>query len=137
MRSHKSRRDKGFTLLELTLALAVFMVMLGAAAQCLVSYYAALDMQRQRDAAAQHCLSVLSQMRQVRANNTNDFPNALLTQWPDAGAVGGIGTLRSEQVTVDYTDVNANPLEVQVTSQWQDNQGRNLTFSVTSLLTDQ
>ncbi|MBN2310854.1 MAG: type II secretion system protein [Candidatus Hydrogenedentes bacterium] len=136
MRARRSDTERGFTLLELTIAVAVFIVILAATAQALVSYYVTMDIQNQRVAAVRNCTGVISAMRSVRDANPGDFPDAIVDQWPDGAVVSGAGSLPQEQITVHYTDSTANPLEVTVTSQWADLRGRSLTTSVSSLLTD-
>jgi prepilin-type N-terminal cleavage/methylation domain-containing protein len=126
----------GFTLLELTLAMAVLILVLGGTAHTLVSFYGALDIQHQRCAAVQNCRSVLSDMRTVRDANPGNFPNAIVVQWPDASPVVGAGTLPNEVITVTYVNPAANPLEVNVTSRWMDSVGRGVSLSMTTLLTD-
>ena len=49
------KRNEGVTLMELTMAVALFSVVLGATAQSLISYYVALDTQNQRHTAIRNC----------------------------------------------------------------------------------
>ncbi len=134
---YRSRRgQEGLTLLELTIAVALFAIVLGAAAQALISYHSALTLQRQRNEALLHCRSVINEMRNVRESNPNDFPNAILSRWPNGGVVAGFNTLPQEQITVAYTDVNANPLEVVVTCTWRDMRNRPASVSLSTMLTD-
>lgn len=130
------KRNEGVTLMELTMAVALFSVVLGATAQSLISYYVALDTQNQRHTAIRNCTGIVSNMRDVRDANPESFPEALTSVWLDETEVAGVGTLPQEVVTVDYVDPNANPLEVTVTSEWVDLRGRPMTVSVTTLLTD-
>jgi prepilin-type N-terminal cleavage/methylation domain-containing protein len=129
--------EQGFTLLELTLAVAVFAVVLGATAQVLVSHYATLDLQQQRSTAVQLCRGVLSDMRAARDANPDDFPGAITEMWPNDVQVDGTGLLRNEQVTVNYADSTANPLNVRVTVSWSDLRGRPVRSSLATMLTDQ
>ncbi|HRI87864.1 MAG TPA: type II secretion system protein [Candidatus Hydrogenedentes bacterium] len=131
------RREEGFTLVELVIAMAMFTVVLGATAQSLISYYAALDLQNQRHTALRNCTAVISQMREVRDTSTDDFPDAILDEWPNAGVVAGVGALPQEQVTVTYADPNANPLRVTVQSSWVDLRGRPVAIQVSTMLTSQ
>ncbi|MBM3289648.1 MAG: prepilin-type N-terminal cleavage/methylation domain-containing protein [Candidatus Hydrogenedentes bacterium] len=134
--SIESRTQKqGFTLLELVTALAIFTIVLGATAQALISYYTALDFQDQRNTALRHCTAVISQMREVRDDNPDDFPGAIVARWPDDGAVADVPTMRAEAVNVSYVNPNADPLEVTVRTQWVDLHGRPATFSVSTMLT--
>jgi prepilin-type N-terminal cleavage/methylation domain-containing protein len=134
-RGQVKERD-GFTLLELTIAVAVLLIVLAGTAQALVSYYVAMDMNDQRHTAMRHCTGVLNQMRNVRDTNPADFPGAILTAWPDGSEVQNMATLPEETITVTYVSVTANPLAVNVTSQWNDIRGRTLQVSASTLLTD-
>ncbi|MCC6489265.1 MAG: hypothetical protein IT364_17320 [Candidatus Hydrogenedentes bacterium] len=133
---HGLKRNEGVTLMELTFAVALFSVVLGATAQSLISYYVALDTQNQRHTAIRNCTGIVSNMRDVRDANPESFPEALTSVWLDSTEVAGVGTLPQEVITVDYVDPNANPLEVTVTSEWVDLRGRPMTVSVSTLLTD-
>jgi len=127
----------GFTLLEMTLAMAVFAVVLGATAQTLISYHANIQMQNMRAAAAQNARSVLAQMRAVRDDPMQPFPAAILERWPDGQAIGGEGTLPGEEIIVSYEDVAANPLEITVVSVFQDMSGRPVRVQLGTALTGQ
>ena len=129
------KRNRGFTLVELVVAMGIFTVVLGATAQALVSYYAALDFQNQRNTAIRNCAAVVSQMREVRDDNPDDFPGALTVEWPDTTAIAGAGSLPQETLEVDYVDPAADPIEVTVRSRWVDLRGRSMTVSVTTMLT--
>ena len=135
MSSVKCRHREGFTLVELVVAMSIFTVVLGATAQALISYYAALDFQNQRNTAIRNCTTVISQMREVRDDNVDNFPDAITTEWPDGAMIDGAGTLPQETIDVDYVNPNANPIEVTVRSQWVDLRGRPMSVSVTTMLT--
>ena len=136
MVKQRHRSDQGFTLLELTIAVAVFMIVLGATAQALVSYYVTLDVQNQRFVASRNCTAVLSAMRNTRDANPDNFPGAVTAAWPDGAEVPALASLPREQITVTYTNPSANPLDVLVRSTWVDLRGRTLTMSVSTILTD-
>lgn len=131
----KFHESYGVTLMELTIAMALFAIIMGAAAQSLISYYVAMDIQGQRDAATQHCRGLLSDMRAVRdAPSPTPFPAKVVAQWPN-GSVRP-GTLRGQTLRVDYADPNANPLAVTVTSQSQDMKRRPIVVRLSTVLTD-
>lgn len=131
---HRSKKE-GFTLVELVVAMTIFTVVLGATAQALISYYAALDFQNQRNSAIRNCTAIISQMRQVRDDNPTDFPGAIVDEWANNAAIDGAGTLPQETIDVTYVDPNSDPIEVTVRSQWRDMRGRPMTVSVTTMLT--
>jgi len=140
------RAKQGFTLLELTLALAIFVIILGATAQVLVSYYVALDAQRERTANTQNMAALISSMRQVRDQNPDTFPQAIFTQWPDGTVVPGASNSRvmREQITIKYYDVTTNapatnatnPLLVVLRSTFLDKRNRRLNNVLTTVLTN-
>ncbi len=132
--ARRNRNKDGFTLVELMVAMAIFSMVLGATAQALVSYYAALDTQDQRNTATRHCTTVLSQMREARAAAAT-FPGGITTLWPNTGVVAGVSSLPGEVVQVTYKSATADPLEVTVTSQFRDLRGRTLTVRVSTILT--
>ncbi len=141
----------GFSLLELMMAFTIFVVVLGAVAQALITYYGAMAVQRERMTATQHCSIVLNQMRQVRESAAGDFPDVILDTWPDGSSVDLDGLLaweaslpvqqqtqlRQEQILVRYTNTGANPLEVGVIATWRDARNRPISLRMTTLLTDQ
>jgi len=145
MRLTRTTRNEGFTLLELTLAVAVFAVAIGVAAQSLISFYATMDMQHQRTVALQHCRAVLSDMRSVRDAHPNteelptNFQTAVLAQFPEATIMTGPPELANAEVEITYEDPNAtaNPLAPTVTVRWQDLRGRQLSAAASTALTDQ
>ena len=136
MWQNRLREEKGVTLIELTMAMALFAIVLGATTQSLVSYYVALDEQNQRNTAVQHCAAVLSSMRDVRDANPANFPGAITAKWPNGGIVANVSTLPKESVTVNYVNPAANPLQVTLKSSWTDIRRHPMSLQVTTLLTD-
>ena len=144
----------GVTLIELVVAMAIFLTVLVVVATTLVTNYGTLDMEHQRVIAAQHCRSVFSAMRAVRAANPNDisnptkFQNAIIAQWPNDSNVtvpAGWSPLTEETIRVTYPvvgqDINpqgvaSNPLTVSVTVAWKDMRGRPMTYQMATALTD-
>jgi type II secretory pathway pseudopilin PulG len=132
-----SKAERGMTLVELTLAVAIFVMVLGATAQSLISYYVALDIQDQRVVATRHCVGVLNTIRDFRGTTTDPFPAAITDQWVDGSEVPGVASLPQENVIVTYTNPASNPLEVVVVSTWKDLRGRQITAQVSTVLTNQ
>lgn len=126
--------QEGLTLLELTVALALFAIVLGATAQGLISYHVAMDMQAQRCTAAQNCRSFLSDMRRTRDANPDAYPETILEEYPEGTEFPG--TLPGERLTVEYEDPSANPLEVTVRSRSIDLRNHEVTVSLSTNLTD-
>lgn len=134
---NRRQGEEGFTLVELVVSVALFTIVLGATAQALISYYTALDLQNQRHTALRTCTSIISQMREVRDANGENFPNAITAEWPDGAEVQGVAVLPRETVTVQYADPNANPLQVTVRSEWVDHHGRPVSLGVSTVLTNE
>ena len=132
----KRHNEAGFSLLELTIAVAVFVVVLGAVAQGLVSYYVVMDAQHQRVAAAEVLRGVLADMRAVRDANPDSFPDAVRDAYPNGETVPGPGLLPNETIEVTYANDAANPLEATVVISWPDLQGRPVQETISTLLTD-
>ncbi len=136
--------SQGFTLLELTLAVAIFAVTIGVAARSLVGFYATMDMQRQRLIAVNHCRAVFSDMRSVGAANPNTssaptaFQSAILGMYPHETELSGPYELGTSTVMVEYASPQptANPLEPTLTVSWNDIRGRALSVRLSTMLTD-
>lgn len=144
--------QRGMTLLEVTLAVAIFTVVIGITAQSLASYYIAMDVQEQRIEAAQSARTVLTALRNKRDETRNNFPGELLewiqTQnienWPGYVHSGGEARhLANHEIMVralnlegaDAADTD-NPIVVQVVSRWNDRRGRAIDVTLASALTD-
>ena len=140
----RTTRNEGFTLLELTLAVGIFAVAIGVAAQSLISFYATMDMQHQRTVAVQHCRAILSDMRSVRDAHPNteetptNFQTAVLAQFPEATIMTGPPGLANAELEINYEDPSptANPLAPTVTVRWEDLRGRQISAAASSALTD-
>ncbi len=131
------RGEKGMTLLEVSLAMAIFAVVMSVSAQVLLGFSGAMEIQEQRQEAVQHCRAVLTQIRQDRDTSVLAFPQQITAIWNDGREITDptIVTLDNEVVTVDYADANADPLQVTVTASWTDMQGRPAATSVSTILT--
>ncbi len=128
--------SKGFTLLELTIAMAIFAVTIGVAAQSLISFYAVVDMQNQRVVAMNLCRATLSQMRNARTTSLA----TVLAQYPVGYSVAGPAQLRNSTLSVAYEGANpaaANPLVPTVTVAWLDLRGHALSVRLSTALADQ
>lgn len=153
--SHSLKANRGLTLVEVVFSIAIFMIILGATAQGLTSFFGALELQEQRTVAAQNSRTVLGWLRQARDENVEAFPAGVVRRFPaetplrnraplvtDGGkisrdAVDSNWPLPNQEVVVTYTDAEANPLEVSVVSRWTTLQGQSAQFTLTTLLTNQ
>lgn len=135
---------EGFTLLELTIAVAIFAVAIGVAAQTLISFYAAMDVQNQRVIAVNHCRGILSDMRILRDRNPNsaddptNFQDSILSAYPEGVEMTGPEQLPMSRVVVNYENAAAasNPLVPTVQVRWNDMRGHPVSVSMSSAITD-
>jgi prepilin-type N-terminal cleavage/methylation domain-containing protein len=127
------RAHSGFTLLEITVAMAIFAVTLGSTAQGLAYAFGLVNLQNQRVTANNDCRAVISALRQVGLDqpdttacpaNANKFPCVLLdwrNSFPGNAAevaalsatarmpFAGMYTLRDETFTIDLTSASGQP----------------------------
>ena len=145
------RNEAGVTLIEVTIAFSLFAVVLGAAAQSLISHQVTLRTLEQRNIAAQHCQSIFSEMRELRDHSdlfvrpagappsaTFEFPATIAVTWPDGeeATIPGTLPLPNESITITYVDDADNPLEVIAVCRWTDLRGRDAMFTVSTIMTD-
>lgn len=145
--------ESGVTLIEITLAVAIFAGVIGVTAQSLMSFYVSIDMQEQRMEGVRTCQAVMDSLREKRSEFKNDFPQGLLT-WIDTNngsAWADFLADNSEHIELadqtievtclnragDAADGNDNPIVVHVTTDWRDRKGRPMSASVVSMLTSE
>jgi prepilin-type N-terminal cleavage/methylation domain-containing protein len=135
MRLTRFVQNAGMSLLEITIAMAIFAVVMGVTATSLASFYTTMDIQEQRIEAMQASRGVLDALREKRGEfvdvglaQTSDFPVGLLDwieeqnaeAWPGFVrefqrdiATGVVSTTKVELldhvITVECTDVNGAP----------------------------
>lgn len=128
----------GMTLLEITIAMALFAVVIGVTATSLASFYVNMDAQEQRIEAMHACRGVLDALREKRAEfvdldlaGTSNFPLGL-TAWIDAqntegwkahlrgkpvdedtGVASGVAQLDAHAIQVFYADLNGGSVTAQ------------------------
>ena len=128
----RSNTTSGFTLMEVMVALAIFVIVMAATAQGLVSSFSAIRIQEERTSAMNACRSVLSTMRQIAIfQPTSDmcpegtilFPCALMNwvqNFPasiedidtDPAAMeiyGGFFSLPEQEFVLELRDANGVP----------------------------
>lgn len=130
-------QDHGFSLIEVSIAVSLFAVLMAAAAQSLLGYSFAMNAQEQKTEAMAHCRAVYAQIRFDRDASAFPFPQQILQTWPHETLVQdpAVVNLNNEVITVTYDDIAANPLNITVTSTWNDMRGRAMSVSLSSLLT--
>lgn len=147
------RDERGVTLIEITLAVAIFAGVIGVTAQSLMSFYVSIDMQEQRMEGVAACRSVMDSLREKRIQFKNNFPEGLLTwiesnntnSWEDYLADNSEHVQLAEQTLQvecfnedgEAAGADDNPIVVHVTTNWLDRKGRPLSATVVSMLTNE
>jgi type II secretory pathway pseudopilin PulG len=145
--------ERGVTLIEITMAVAIFAGVIGVTAQSLISFYVSIDMQEQRMEGVAACRSVMDSLREKRVEFQDDFPVGLLTwietqnaeSWEDYLADNSEHEQLANQTLVvncyntdgEVAGDGDNPIEVHVTTNWLDRKGRSLSATVVSMLTSE
>ena len=146
------RDNRGVSLMEVTLAVAIFAGVIGVTAQSLASFYVSIDLQEQRMEAALSCRTVIDAIRERRVQYKDDFPGDLLG-WIEAGNEADWAEFlanNSEHVELDEQSIEVacyntngdaagvadNPIMVDVTTTWKDRKGRDMSASIMTMLTD-
>lgn len=158
MRKGRLTRTSGMTLIEVTLAVAIFSVVIAASAQSIMSLYVAMDVQQDRVAAVHSCRTVMNVVREkrgeFRGGEETDFVNwTNMFSWINTQNSAGWASYLLEQdgsvklpnhtVRVQLLNVNGgtavagdNPLEVHVIASWKDGKGRTSTTRLVTRMTD-
>lgn len=146
--------QNGVTLIEVTLAVAIFSVAIAMSAQALISFYAAVDVQEQRAEAMQAARAVLAEARQKRLDfelpNDQFNWNGMLSWFGQMQSANwdnflrndtAANTLKNHVITVTVLDMEGNvaqngdnPLEVHVRSSWTDLRGREASVEVVGVI---
>jgi hypothetical protein len=79
----------------------------------------------------------MAQIRFDRDSSVLPFPQQILQVWPDEFQTQDPATvnLTNEVITITYADTAANPLNITVTSTWNNMRGRPMSVSLSSLFT--
>lgn len=158
MSIRRLKRNSGVTLIEVTLAVAIFAVVIAVSAQSIMSLYVAMDVQQDRVSATHSCRTVLNAIREKRGEfrgaNETDFVNwTNLFSWINTQnntgwatyltETDGSAALASHTMRVNlYSTSGAtavagdNPVEVHVIASWRDGKGRLSSTRVVTRMTD-
>ena len=147
------REQHGVTLMEITLAVAIFAAVIGATAHALMSFYVGIDMQEQRIEGVAACRSVMDGIREKRYEFRDNFPEGLVawiesnndSSWEAYLADNSEHTeLAVQSIAVvclneagGAAGAGDNPIVVYVTTEWRDRKGRPMSATVVSMLTDE
>lgn len=123
-------KREGFTLIELMLAVAIILPVLLGAIGLNVYIFRATETSKRTTVALQDVHTVIERIR----NTSESSLSAVTSAYPDGQTVTGFSNLPSEQITVDYANVNADPLDLIVTVSWLD-QGRTMVRNLSTQVT--
>lgn len=127
------RGAQGFTLIELLITVVVVILALVGYVQANSAIGQSGNVAFERSVALQDANRVAEQMR--LASRTGNFPANVVASFPQNGAVGGFNNLTNQQVTVNYADTTADPLDATILVSWQENGRRLETTALRIMLT--
>ncbi len=113
---------RGFTLVELLFATGIVLPVLLSIIGLNVYVFGLTETARQSVIAVQDANTVIERARNISKNGLD----AVVAAYPAGQTVSGFNSLPGEQVTVGYADVNADPLALTVTVNWE-SRGRTMT----------
>lgn len=149
-------RERGFTLLEVMIAVAIFAVVVGVTATSLASFYLSMDIQEQRIEAVHAGQAVLDAIRDKRgefqlADDQYDW-TALFTWidnqddegWPGFVREGmGHEELREHTISVEVRNMDGgvaqpgdNPVQMRAVSSWRDRRGHPMQVDIITVMTN-
>ena len=148
----KKSNNKGFSLIEMLVVLVLSVIAIVALLYSLISTFPLTELAREQTIAVSHLRNMMEEIRSTSFDHilgpSAGFPNGLFPQGvidgpPDPNnpgftlyqtIVGGYA-LAGEQITINYANPNADPLEINVALAWQDRRGRNFNASVSTFKT--
>jgi prepilin-type N-terminal cleavage/methylation domain-containing protein len=110
---------RGFSLIEVMVATALLAVAALVAFPTILSFFDLSDMAREENIATHDLMAAVEEVM------ATPFAS-VTTSYPPGQAIPKYANLhlRGEQVMVNYTDPNQDPLEVVLTATWLDRRGR-------------
>lgn len=110
------RRSKaGFSLLEVVLSIAIFSIVIAASLACTIHIITLSDAAHDRTAATNHTRRLIEEIRERADTGLGTVTAANWALW---AVNNGLNTLDNEVFQVNYTNVNADPLEMTVRVDW-------------------
>ena len=133
------KNNSGMTLIEVLVATFVFVIAFGALLSSVLSSVGLIDLSDEQSVAIIDARNLTEKMYAASFNTLKTlFPNGVQDgsgpNTYNTFLVGGY-TLRNEHITVTYTNVNADPLEILITVSWLDKRGRARSMSLTTFRT--
>lgn len=128
---NKGKADQGFTLMEVLVAMMVFVTAFVILMGIYVGIASLRESSRNMIQATADARSVLEAMRDEAASGLTSVTAVDWTDWADTN---GLTTLGEEEVSVDYVDAAADPLEVTVRIDWNE-RGRDRFTTISTQMT--
>ena len=133
MKHRKKKNEGGISLIEVTFAVAIISVGVSVLMSQLECSYKVNSVNRETNKAMAHLEAALEKVTNTPFSRiTSDFPNGSNVY---LGEIDNSDLLRSEYITVNYLDPDADPLQVAVTIQWTSFDGRQRTRSLATMVT--
>jgi len=124
------------TLIELIMAMAVLSFALLGFMYTLVNMGILIHHNRQKTVAINDAQAVLGEMRRLRSQPNVQFPDDIVSTFPNGEAVDGFANLPGEQVVVRYRDPNSNPLVVTVDVSWRSHCGVTMSTQLSTIISE-
>ncbi len=123
----------GLTLVEVVVAMGILAFAITAMLQVSVSHLLNGSINRHRTEAVLDAQLVLDDIRALRDTGVS-VPVGLVEAFPAGALALDAATLPEEQVTIAYADPGAAPLEVTVTVEWVEMNGRPMNEMLTTMI---
>jgi prepilin-type N-terminal cleavage/methylation domain-containing protein len=129
----KESSKSGFTLIELIITVSILVVALTAYVWSTFTMQQTTEEAFEQLIATQDANQVIEQMRSTAS--TGLFPTNVVTAFPNNTAVPGFANLQTQQVTVNYANPAADPLDVTVSVAWTTTNQRQANTSLRTYIT--
>lgn len=133
--------SEGFTLIEVMIAVVVALIAIFGIMSAIFTVQRNTEATFERSLAVQDANQVIEQMRDAASKAIPDElysdVSAAANEAIDGDGVDDVESLsadRNEQITVNYADITANPLDVTVTVTWNEQGLRPVSASVRTLI---
>lgn len=158
MPRRKLSGTSGVTLIEVTVAVAIFAVVIAVSAQTIISTYVGISVQKDRVAAMNSCRTILNACREKRGEYRAAEENSMVNwtnyfTWINTQntanwstyltEVDGTAALKSHTMNVQLRNMTGgaattadNPIEVHVVATWRDAKNRTMTARLVSRMSD-